>query len=56
MATTTFDKNITIDKAAAERLVEILSKPAPPRPNIEKDFWDKYDERDNYLQMIRRLQ
>jgi hypothetical protein len=44
MATTTFDKNIVIDKEAADRLVEILNKPAPPRPKGTDDFW-KENER-----------
>ena len=39
MSTATFDKNITLDKAAAERLVEILSMPTPPHPELTEQFW-----------------
>jgi uncharacterized protein (DUF1778 family) len=40
MATSTFDKTITIDQEAAERLAEILSRPAPPRPKLADNFWE----------------
>jgi len=40
MATSTFDKNIVIDQEAAERLAEILTQPAPPRPDLGEGFWD----------------
>jgi len=40
MATTTFDKNIEIDQSAAEHLVSILTKPAPPRPKLDENFWE----------------
>ena len=43
MATSTFDKNITIDQEAAERLIKVLEQPAQPRP-LESDFW-KENER-----------
>jgi len=39
MATTTFDKTIILDQAAAERLEEILAQPAPPRADISQTFW-----------------
>jgi len=39
MATSTFEKNIVLDNNSAMRLAEILDKPAPPRPNLGKDFW-----------------
>ncbi|MCL2053506.1 MAG: hypothetical protein FWG90_03565 [Oscillospiraceae bacterium] len=38
MATSTFYKNIVIDDAAADRLIEILNKPAPPRPDISGNY------------------
>lgn len=41
MATSTFYKNITIDKAAAERLIEILNEPVPPRHDDDDEFWEK---------------
>ncbi|MDR0197811.1 MAG: hypothetical protein LBI36_06300 [Oscillospiraceae bacterium] len=41
MATSTFDKNITLDENAAKRLAEILEQPAPPRPNLGEGFWEK---------------
>jgi hypothetical protein len=33
MATTTFDKRIIIDDEAADVLIGLLNKPAPPRPD-----------------------
>ena len=41
MATSTFDKDITIDHEAAERLVEILAQPATPRPYLGEEFWEE---------------
>ena len=53
MATTTFYKNIVIDESAAERLVEILSQPAPPRPDFEDGFWKKNEkEVDEWLSRL----
>ena len=40
MATTTFDKNIELNQSAAELLVNILTKPAPPRPKLDDGFWE----------------
>ena len=40
MATTTFDKTITIDQKAAEHLADILEQPAPPRPDLGESFWE----------------
>ncbi len=34
MATSTFDKRIVIDDDVANRLISILDKPAPPRPDV----------------------
>jgi hypothetical protein len=34
MATSTFDKRIVIDNAAADVLIALLNKPAPPYPDI----------------------
>ena len=34
MATTTFDKRIIIDDHAADVLIALLDRPAPPRPDI----------------------
>ena len=39
MATSTFDKDIVIEQEAAERLVQILEKPAPPRPDLGENYW-----------------
>lgn len=36
MATSTFDKNIYIDNAAADVLVRVLSEPALPRPDVSR--------------------
>jgi len=38
MATTTFYKRITIDNEAADKLITILSKPAPPRSDVSGKF------------------
>jgi len=45
MATTTFDKNIVLDEAAAKRLAEILAQPAPPRPKLEDNFWEENERK-----------
>ena len=45
MATTTFDKNIEIDQSAAEHLVSILAKPAPPRPKLDDRFWEENERK-----------
>ena len=45
MATTTFDKEITLDKVAAERLADIISRPAPPRPNLGEHFWEENERK-----------
>ena len=45
MATTTFDKNIVLGEAAAERLAEILSEPAPPRIEIDERFWQENERK-----------
>ena len=45
MATTTFDRNITLDQAAADRLAEILSQPAPPRPKLDENFWEENERK-----------
>ena len=34
MATSTFYKNISIDDKAADVLISLLTKPAPPRPDM----------------------
>ncbi|MCL2019883.1 MAG: hypothetical protein FWG70_09020 [Oscillospiraceae bacterium] len=39
MATSTFHKNIVIDDKAADRLIEILNKPAPPMPKFPENYW-----------------
>jgi len=38
MATSTFDKRIIIDDEAADVLISLLKKPAPPRPDISGKF------------------
>jgi hypothetical protein len=38
MATSTFDKRIIIDEEAADRLIAVLKKPAPPRPDCSGRF------------------
>ena len=45
MATSTFDKNIVLDQAAAERLAEILAMPAPPRIEIDERFWEENERK-----------
>ena len=45
MATSTFSKTIYLDQAAAERLVEMLEKPAPPLPEVDKGFWEENDKK-----------
>jgi len=47
MATTTFDKNITLDEASAARLAEVLAKPAPPRPELGEQFWEDNERKVN---------
>jgi len=44
MATSTFDKEIILDEDAAERLAEILSQPAPPRPELGEHFWEENEK------------
>ena len=45
MATTTFDKNITLDQETAERLAEILSRPATPRERLDEHFWEENERK-----------
>jgi len=45
MATTTFDKNIVLDEAAAKKLAELLAQPAPPRPELEDEFWEENERK-----------
>jgi hypothetical protein len=45
MATTTFDKKIVLDEAAATKLAEILTKPAPPRPEMDEHFWEENERK-----------
>ena len=45
MATSTFDKEIVLSKEAVERLAEIASKPAPPRPDLGENFWEENEKR-----------
>ena len=45
MATSTFSKTIYINKEAAERLADVLEKPAPPRPDLGKDFWEENERK-----------
>lgn len=44
MATTTFDKRIIIDDAAADVMIALLDKPAPPRPNTNGMFMELTEE------------
>jgi hypothetical protein len=46
MATSTFDKNIYIDDAAADVLIGLLNKPAPPRPDLSGKFRELTEEDD----------
>lgn len=46
MATTTFDKRIIIDDKAADVLIALLDKPAPPRPDISGKFRKLTEEDD----------
>jgi hypothetical protein len=55
MATSTFEKTITLDEEAAERLAEILSADAPPRPNLGDGFWEKNEKAvDEWLSQLRK--
>jgi len=54
MATTTFDKRIVIDEEAADRLIAILNKPAPPRPDVS-GLYRMMTEEDWECFMQRRL-
>ena len=47
MATTTFEKTITLDQEAAERLADILDQPAPPKPDLGKDFREENERKVN---------
>jgi len=47
MATITFDREIILDKEAAERLAEILERPAPPRPALGENFWEENERKTN---------
>jgi hypothetical protein len=44
MATSTFDKHIIINDEAADVLIALLDKPAPPRPNISGKFSEISEE------------
>jgi hypothetical protein len=46
MATTTFDKRIVIDDKAADVMIALLNKPAPPRPDISGKFRELTEEDD----------
>jgi hypothetical protein len=46
MATTTFDKRIVIDDSAADVMINLLDKPALPRPNISGRFRELTEEDD----------
>lgn len=46
MATTTFDKQIIIDDQAADVMISLLNKPAPPRPDISGRFRELTEEDD----------
>ena len=45
MATSTFNKTIYLDREAAERLADILERPAPPLPEIDKNYWDENERK-----------
>jgi len=44
MATSTFDKRIVIGDEAADVLIGLLNKPAPPRPDISKFYSETTEE------------
>jgi hypothetical protein len=44
MATTTFNKAIYIDDAAADVLIALLNEPAPPRPEASGIYRDATEE------------
>jgi hypothetical protein len=44
MATSTFDKRIIIDDAAADVLIGLLNKPAPPYTDISGKFHEITEE------------
>jgi hypothetical protein len=46
MATSTFDKRIIVDDKAADVLIALLNKPAPPRPDISGKFRELTEEDD----------
>jgi len=50
MATTTFDKRIVIDDEAADRLIAVLNKPAPPRPEKSQIRWATEEDDRIFLQ------
>ena len=55
MPTTTFGKNIILDNKSAKRLAEILDKPAPPRPNLGKEFWTENERKvEQWLSHLRK--
>ena len=47
MATTTFEKTITLDPKAAERLADILEYPAPLMPDDDEEFWEDNERKVN---------
>jgi len=44
MATSTFDKRIVIGDEAADVLIGLLNKPAPPRPDLTGKFRELTEE------------
>ena len=50
MATSTFYKNISIDDKAADVLVALLNKPAPPRPEPSGIRWATKEDWECFLQ------
>ena len=39
MATVSYERDIILTKEAAERLADVLTKPALPEPESNDDFW-----------------
>jgi hypothetical protein len=50
MATSTFDKRIIIDDKAADVLIALLNKPAPPRPKTSAIRWATEEDDKCFLQ------
>jgi len=55
MATSTFDKRIIIDEKAADVMISLLNKPAPPRPKPTGVHWITEEDDKCFLQNRSRI-